>query len=195
MKRIGILFVLTTALTVTTAQAQVRFGVKGGVNLSNARFDDAADFKSKSVSGYYLGPTIEAMLGQGGLGVDVALLYSNKGFRFKSDEQNGNVKNSYIEVPANLKFKLGLPLVNPYVVAGPYIDFRVGGKETWEVIKAKSFGAGLNFGIGVQLVNALQIGLNYSLALTDNYSTFDAKNADSYKGKLWTGSLSAAYFF
>jgi len=199
MKSVRFVLIFAALLTVSTVGAQVRFGVKGGVNLSNAKFDGGATLKSENIAGYYLGPSLEAMLGRGGLGLDLALLYSRKGF--DSDEYN-TVANSYLEVPVNLKFKLGLPLVNPYVIAGPYIDFCVGGKKAWDTVKdletqlkTKSFGAGLNFGLGVELFSKFQVGLNYSMALTDNYSTFDANDADSYKGKIVAGSLFAAYYF
>jgi len=199
MKRISIL-ILVVLLAVGTAQSQFRFGVKGGVNVSKARFEDEASLKSEALSGYYLGPTLEGMIGQGGIGFDLSLLFSKKGF--DSDEFN-KVNNHYLEVPVNLKFKLGLPVINPYLAAGPYIDLCIGGNKKWkssmsnieEQIKTKSFGAGLNFAIGADLFSKLQVGLNYSMALTDNYSAFDGKNPDSYKGKLWVASLSAAYFF
>ena len=195
MKRVKYLLVIAVLFSVSAVNAQLRFGAKGGLNIAKAEFNKDA-FRSDNVTGFHVGPTIEAMFGKGGLGFDAALLYSQKGF-YSDDE---TVRISYLEVPVNLKFKLGMPLINPYVAAGPYVGFRVSGDEPWNVgikeqIKAKSFGAGLNFSVGAELFDKLQLGLNYSWGLTDNYETFDANDADSYKGKAHTWSVSAVFFF
>ena len=98
-------------------------------------------------------------------------------------------------MPVNLKWKFGLPIIKAYVAAGPYVGFRVGGDKIWDVVgdqlEAKSFSAGLNFGAGVELVKHLQVGINYGLGLTDNYS---AKKID-LKGKNRGWSITAAVLF
>ena len=197
MKKVKCLLILVALLVVSTADAQMRFGAKGGLNIAKAEFNKDV-FKSDNITGFHIGPTLETMFGKGGLGLDLALLYSQKGF--KSDDET--VKNSYIEVPVNLKFKFGMPLVNPYIAAGPYIGFLVSGDKPWTVsntiqeqIKAKSFSAGLNFSVGADIFDKLQLGLNYGWGLTDNYETFEGKNVDSYTGKSHTWSISATYFF
>jgi len=197
MKRVQFLLILVALFAISTVDAQVRFGAKTGLNIANADFNKDA-FKSDNVTGFLVGPTVEAMFGKGGLGIDLALLYSQKGF----DSDVEKVKNSYMEVPVNLKFKLGMPLVNPYFTAGPYIGFRISGDKAWDVsttvkedIKAKSFSAGMNFGLGAELFDKLQVGLNYGWGLTDNYATFDGNDLDSYTGKSHSWSVSAAFFF
>lgn len=106
-----------------------------------------------------------------------------------------SMKTDYLDIPVNLKWKFGIPLVKAYLSAGPYVGFRVGGDKIWDVlgdqIKAKNFSAGLNFGVGAELISHLQIGVNYGLGLTDNYSSdkFDL-NA---KNRGW--SITAAILF
>jgi hypothetical protein len=197
MKRVQYLLILGALLVVSSVDAQVRFGAKAGLNIANAEFNKD-NFSSDNVTGFLVGPTVEAMFGRGGLGLDLALLYSQKGF----DSDVDKVKNSYLEVPVNLKLKLGVPLVNPYFTAGPYIGFRISGDKAWDVsktikedIKAKSFSAGLNFGLGAELFDKLQVGLNYGWGLTDNYATFDGNDPDSYKGKSHSWSVTATFFF
>jgi len=144
---------------------------------------------------------LEAMVGKGGIGLDVAVLYTQKGF-VSSDYENVKVKNDYIEIPLNLKFKFGIPVVNPYLAAGPYLDFLVRGDKVKQIgmevideFKSQSFGAGLNFSAGVELLGLLQLGFNYSLGLTDNYKTFTVNDANSYKGKSYTGAITLAVLF
>ena len=197
MRRVKYLFILVALVVASNVDAQVRFGAKAGLNIANAEFNKD-NFSSDNVTGFLVGPTIEAMFGRGGLGIDLALLYSQKGF----DSDVDKVKNSYLEVPVNLKLKLGVPLVNPYFTAGPYIGFRISGDKAWDVsttikedIKAKSFSAGMNFGLGAELFDKLQVGLNYGWGLTDNYANFDGNDLDSYKGKAHTWSVTATFFF
>lgn len=176
----GILLAFLLAmLTTAPSAAQVRFGVRGGANIMTMHFNNDL-LKADNLTGFQIGPMLEAMVPFAGIGVDAAILYSQKGM-----ELDGNsVKTDYIDVPVNLKWKFGLPIVKAYLAAGPYIGFRVGGDKIWNVledqIEAKSFSAGLNFGAGVELVRHLQVGFNYGLGLTDNYSAqlldLNAKN-------------------
>ncbi|MDR3308531.1 MAG: PorT family protein [Tannerella sp.] len=197
------LLLLLLVGVVSNAQPAVRLGFKGGLNVASATFNTES-FRSDYITGYHLGPVIEAMMGRGGIGLDAAILFSRKGF----DSDGARVRNSYLEVPVNLKLKLGTPLINPYIAIGPYIDLRIGGEKNWELhrktenilqqIRTQSFGAGLNFALGADLLNHLQLGLNYNLSLTDNYKTYNVDAGDiidNYKGRNYICSLSATYFF
>ena len=177
------------------AQAQLRFGVKGGLNITSVHFDSDM-FKSDNVTGFHIGPMIEATMPLLGFGFDAAILYSQKGMESSSSGVKTTMKTSYIDVPVNLKWKFGLPIVKAYLAAGPYASFRVGGDKIWNVLsdqlETKSFGAGLNFGAGVEVFNHLQVGFNYELGLTDNFSA-EKLDLSSNKNRGWT--ISAAILF
>lgn len=177
------------------AQAQLRFGVKGGLNITSVHFDSDL-LKSDNVTGFHIGPMIEATMPLLGFGFDAALLYSQKGMESSSSGVKTTMKTSYIDVPVNLKWKFGLPIVKAYLAAGPYASFRVGGDKIWNIwneqLKTKSFGAGLNFGAGVEVFNHLQVGFNYELGLTDNFSA-EKLDLSSNKNRGWT--ISAAILF
>lgn len=177
------------------AQAQLRFGVKGGLNITSVHFDSNL-LKSDNVTGFHIGPMIEATMPLLGFGFDAALLYSQKGMESSSSGVKTTMKTSYIDVPVNLKWKFGLPIVKAYLAAGPYASFRVGGDKIWNVLsdqlETKSFGAGLNFGAGVEVFNHLQVGFNYELGLTDNFSA-EKLDLSSNKNRGWT--ISAAILF
>ena len=147
-----LLTVVVALLTVSaTVNAQFRFGVKGGVNIANVSFDKDV-LNSDNITGFHVGPMVDASFGEGGIGLDLALLFSQKGF----DTDDKSVKNTYLDVPVNLKFKFGIPVINPYLAAGPYVGFRVNGSKVKDVsfkdvkhqVESKSFGAGLNFTAG-----------------------------------------------
>lgn len=44
-------------------------------------------------------------------------------------------------------------------------------------------------------MDVVQVGLTYSLGLTDNYKAFDRRNVNSYSGKPHTWMVSATVFF
>lgn len=191
MKKFTVL-VLLMALAAMPMNAKVKFGVKGGLNISSVHFNsDIID--SDNITGFQIGPMIETTLPLVGVGVDAAILYSQKGWKLKDSDEN--LKSNYLDVPVNLKWKFGLPAVKGYLAAGPYIGFLLGGDDFLDgllgQVKEKTFSAGLNFGAGVELVSHLQVGINYGLGLTDNYSI--SKYDVGSKNRGW--SITAAYLF
>lgn len=188
MKKVtGLVLIILMAFIAVPAKSQLKFGVKGGVNISSVHLNSDI-LKADNVTGFQIGPMLETTIPLIGVGLDAAILYSQKGMDVKSETGiSTNVKTDYIDIPVNLKWKFGLPILKAYLAAGPYVGFRVGGDKFWDIpgsvigqMKAKNFGAGFNFGAGVELIRHLQVGVNYGLGLTDNYSAdkvdFSAKN-------------------
>lgn len=182
------------ALAAVPAKSQIKFGIKGGLNVSSVHFNKKVIGKD-NVTGFNIGPMMEVVAPIMGVGFDAAILYSQKGIGLKSGE---DIKNDYIDVPVNLKWKFGLPLVKGYLSAGPYVGFRVGGDKFWDIpgsigdqLKAKSFNAGVNLGAGVELIRHLQVGFNYTLGLTEDY--VDSQLDWNGKNRGW--SISAAILF
>lgn len=193
-------FILTLLLAsaAVPTDAKVKFGVKGGLNISSVHLNSDI-LKTDNVTGFQIGPMMEATVPLIGVGMDIAVLYSQKGTGVAlTDGVSADVKTDYIDVPLNLKWKFGLPIVKCYFAAGPYVGFRIGGDKVWDIpgnvvgqVEAKSFGAGLNFGAGVELISHLQVGINYTLGLTDNYSV---KKLDlNAKNRGW--GVTAAFLF
>ena len=174
------------------AQAQVKFGVKGGLNLAKIDLDLKAlgDLTSSS-TGFFIGPMVEATVPIIGIGVDGAVMYSQRG-KAESKQQG-------IEVPINLKYTIGLgDMAAIYLAAGPDMFFNF--KEIHAVddfaneIKDKKAVFGLNLGAGVKLVNHLQIGVNYQIGLGDSFKINDVQGK-KYSNKFNTWQISLAYLF
>lgn len=189
-----ILFTLAfVGLIAFSAQAQLRYGIKGGVNLSSLSGD--GDDHLKNMTGFYIGPNIEASVPIIGLSIEGSILYSQKGIKSKGDEVDEKI--GYIEVPVTLRYKFGIPVVSrivtPFLDAGPYATFKVSGDknigDVEDQIKTKSFGAGLNFGVGVELLSRVQVRGGYQLGLTDNFKGGDI----SLKNRTW--QIGAAVYF
>ncbi|WP_106829539.1 porin family protein [Parabacteroides pacaensis] len=196
-KSVFVLFVAVLGIMAIPAHAQLKFGIKGGANISKVSINKEV-LNSDNVTGFNIGPMIEFTVPLVGVGMDVALLYSQRGV----ETLNETMKTSYLDVPVNFKWKFGIPLVKAYLAAGPYASFRIGGDKFWEIphhvgeqLKAKNFGAGLNFGAGVELLSHLQVGFNYGLGLTNDYEALTAQDAFRADGKSRGWSINAAIIF
>ena len=98
MKKILSVLVVAVALMMAApVQAQlIKFGVKGGLNMSKLDFkaDNLKEFNDNS-TGFFIGPMAEFTLPIIGLGIDGALMYSQRG--------KGELKKQGVEIPVNLK--------------------------------------------------------------------------------------------
>ena len=187
MKKIISVLLLAVCLGMAMpAQAQLKWGVKGGVNLAKVTGDDT-DWKDK-MGGFFIGPMAEFTIPVVGLGVDGALLFSQKGIKSDAD----GLKQVGLDIPVNLKYNIGLgSLLGVYVAAGPdfFFNFKDMNKEDFD---KKSTQVGLNLGAGVKLIKHLQIGVNYQIPLGDSFDLKKLKDA-GVKTKTW--QISAAYIF
>ena len=172
------------------AQAQlIKFGVKGGLNLSKLSFSKEAKdiLKSDNTTGFFVCGLLGFLfwaIPVVGLGVDGALLYSQRG--------ENDWKQQGIEIPVNLKYTIGLgSMLGVFVAAGPdfFFNFKDMNKEGFD---KKSTQVGLNLGAGVKLIKHLQIGVNYQIPLGDSFDLKELKDA-GVKTKTW--QISAAYIF
>ena len=191
MKKIfGALLIAVCIGMAMPAQAQIHFGVKGGLNLSKASFSNVKEnFKKDNFTGFFIGPMAEFNIPVVGLGVDASLLFAQRGIKISDGGEEATVKQNGLDIPVNLKYNIGLgSLLGLYVAAGPdfYFDF----EKTSKVDKKKAE-VGINVGAGVKLLNHLQVGANYNIPLGKTASFEDVEG--SYKTKTW--QVSVAYIF
>ena len=186
MKKIlSLCLVALAMLLASPAQAQiVKFGVKGGVNMSEIDWDGGVKGNKDNSTGFFFGPMAEFTLPIVGLGFDGALLYSQRG----EDE----VKQQGIEIPLNLKYTFGLgSAFGIYFAAGPdfFFNFKDIDEET---MKSEKTQVALNLGAGFKLLRHLQLGVNYQFPMGDSFSW---KNVDNISAKTKSWQVSAAYIF
>ena len=196
MKKIfGALMIAVCIGMAMPAQAQIHFGVKGGLNLSKASFSNVSEnFKKDNFTGFFIGPMAEFNIPIVGLGVDAALLFAQRGIKVSEGNEDYTVKQNGIEIPVNLKYTIGLgSLAGIYFAAGPDFYFDFAGNKTIEGVKTdkKKAEVGINVGAGVKLLNHLQVGANYNIPLGDT-AKFEGIDG-SYKTKTW--QVSVAYIF
>jgi hypothetical protein len=207
-KIISVLVVVVAVAMAVPAQAQIKFGVKGGLNLVNSLSDTWKDkANADNYTGFFIGPMVEATIPIVGLGIDGALMYSQKGNKLGGEtlEQQG------LEVPVNLKYSIGLgSLASVYLAAGPSFFFNLKSDNdlTFENVKGKlnyeTAEVALNLGAGVKLFKHLQVGVNYNMPFTDsakadiaekdaNGAIWSTLKGKTFKNKVW--QVSVAYMF
>ena len=183
MKKLLAICGLALLMTIP-ASAQFSWGIRAGVNAVNN--DITAIDKEKAVSkdsytGFFAGPMMEVQIPIIGIGIDAAVLYSQKGLELS--EQNV-MKEQAIAIPVNLKYTLGLGnLLGVFAQAGPQLNYNIGELTTLyqEDIKGsdvqqsfadvKEFALNkmiwsMNLGVGVKLFNHLQAAVNYNIPIT-----------------------------
>lgn len=195
MKKIfGALLIAVCIGMAMPAQAQIHFGVKGGVNLSKASLSNVGDnFKKDNFTGFFIGPMAEFNIPIVGLGVDASLLFAQRGVEIGGEK----IKQNGLDIPVNLKYNIGLgSLLGLYIAAGPdfYFDFASDKTIGNTKIDKKKAEVGINVGAGVKLLNHLQVGANYNIPLGDTAKwKEDGSEIGSYKTKTW--QVSVAYIF
>ena len=190
-KVLSVLMVAVALMMAAPAQAQlIKFGVKGGMNFSKLDTDvqgwkDALD----SSTGFFIGPMAEVTLPIIGLGVDGAVMFSQRG--------RGEGKQQGVEIPVNLKWSFGLgSMLGFYLAAGPdfYYNFK---DDDSALVETKKSQVTVNLGAGLKLLKKLQVGINYQVPLSDSYyystKVVDGIEEGGVKTKVWQVSL--AYIF
>ena len=206
MKKFFTLVVLLATMAVA-AQAQVKFGVKGGLNLTNMKFDNSIIDKSNQ-TGFFIGPTLNFTLPVVGLGIDASALYDQRSAKIEGSDDK--LKQQSIQIPVNLRYGFGLGnTASFYIFAGPQFGFNIGDKTTnllnnaleWRL---KDSNLSANLGVGLMLLNHLQVSANYNIALGTtgetnvnvlSSTTSTVANLVTGKTKANAWQLSVAYFF
>ena len=185
-KVISVMMVAVALMMAAPAQAQlIKFGVKGGVNMSELDFDGGYEGNKDNATGFFIGPMAEFTLPIVGLGIDGAVMFSQRG--------KNETKEQGFEVPVNLKYTIGLgSMAGVYVAAGPDFFFNLKDFDV-EGGKAKKTQVALNIGAGLKLLTKLQLGVTYQIPMGDGFEWKDVDASGSAKNKTW--QVSAAYMF
>lgn len=194
------LVVAVVLVAAISANSQVKFGPKVGLNFSTMSMKMGGESaETKMLVGYSLGVTFKADLGTN-LFLQPSILYSSKGSKYDAND-DFKITANYVELPVNFGYKLNLGGSNVLLLAGPYFAYGVGGTAKlgneeadieWgsdeESDDFKPFDMGLNIGAGFE-VNNFQIAAQYGFGLT-NISV--GSGTTTKNGVL---SLSVAYLF
>lgn len=187
-----------------TAEAGMpfRLGVKAGVGINSLKFDRSA-FESSNRSGFTGGLMAEFTIPVVNLGFDASLLYTRRSFEAQWDGTEGkgvqttSINRDYLEIPINLKWKIGLPIigkfVNPFLTTGPDFSVLISNKTAKQVWRNKKYDVAWNFGFGVEIVSHLQVAASYGIGLKNSSSGEVMDDSVQGKNRFWT--VTAAWLF
>ena len=141
MKKLSaVLMCMVAFLWAAPANAQFKWGLEGGVNLSKASIKgDGGLFDASNRTGWFVGPKVQMTMPVIGLGIDASLLYSQKYMKmdFSGEVDGENVNGStpnksmpYVEIPINLRYNFGFSsLVGVYLATGPQYNWYLGSRN------------------------------------------------------------------
>ena len=164
IKRLALAVIAVIAVA-PVASAQFSIGPRLGINVNSLHFSKDL-FESDNRAGFTGGLQAEFMIPAVGFGFDASLMY----VRRTAEVDHEKVGKDYLEIPVNLKYKFGIPLVGsilkPYIFTGPSFAFLTSRKAIGEFVHSRSSSVAWNFGFGLEFFRHLQVGASYGLGLS-----------------------------
>lgn len=136
-------FIVLIFIVGYSAQSHGQYlSLKGGVNMANQIAKDNSTTFSSDYSnriGYHVG--LVAGIGAGPIAAEGGLLVSSKGFNYNYTGEQGNAITTYngysnltyLDVPINLKLRVGLGGARVFATVGPVFSFGLSGTNYEEI--------------------------------------------------------------
>lgn len=167
------------------AQAQsFSYGIVAGLNLTKLKYSGnmKENFSSDNKAGWYVGPKV-AFNTVIGIGIDAALEYSERNLSITNDAYDElGLDGNYVaatqtktyrtfEIPVNVRYNIGFgKKAGVYVATGPQFGFALQNMKWNKVCTGGNFSkqnmnVTWNIGAGLRLLNHLEVGIGYNMAL------------------------------
>ncbi len=177
MKKLVVVLMMAL-LMISPANAQVRLGIKGGMNLSKLTFDKDV-VSSNNRAGFFVGPIFYVDLPfLPGFGFDLAAIYDRKGTTMTAviDDQKYEKKGyvQFLDVPIDVNYKISFSRgFAIYGSTGPQFSFNLKQDDFKTIVdqranyKIKDSNFSWNVGFGMEIIRHFRLGYNYNIALGD----------------------------
>ena len=177
MKKLVVVLMMAL-LMISPANAQVRLGIKGGMNLSKLTFDKDV-VSSNNRAGFFVGPIFYVDLPfLPGFGFDLAAIYDRKGTTMTAviDDQKYEKKGyvQFLDVPIDINDKISFSRgFAIYGSTGPQFSFNLKQDDFKTIVdqranyKIKDSNFSWNVGFGMEIIRHFRLGYNYNIALGD----------------------------
>jgi hypothetical protein len=177
MKKLVVVLMMAM-LMISPANAQVRLGIKGGMNLSKLTFDKDV-VSSNNRAGFFVGPIFYVDLPfLPGFGFDLAAIYDRKGTTMTAviDDQKYEKKGyvQFLDVPIDINYKISFTRgFAIYGSTGPQFSFNLKQDDFKTIVdqranyKIKDSNFSWNVGFGMEIIRHFRLGYNYNIALGD----------------------------
>lgn len=203
MRKISIILFVAAMMVALPSQAQlVKFGIKGGLNLTKIDMDQGLDASNRT--GFFFGPTMIVDLPLTGLDVDASALYDYRESKVDVYDENDiqeTLKQQQIAIPINVRYGFGIgDVARVFAFAGPQFGFVIDKEQSlWKNTadwKMKTSNFSVNVGVGATVLKHLQATVNYNIACgkTGEVTVRGTGEAIS-KGKSNSWQIGVAYIF
>lgn len=195
MKRFFAIAILALCLTAITAEAQVKFGVKGAFTYTSLNLKEATwDQMINSKTGYNVGVALNIDLPLG-FALQPEVAYIQTGTQMEFDvpiigKQSVDLNIGSLEVPVGIQWGIRLGPVRPFVQCVPYLSIPLAhtmklNDKTLELENNDELWSKVNGGVGVGFgldVWKLQLSCRYKWDL-GNIVQFDGQSAGDIAGE------------
>jgi len=207
MKKILSIIAVSVALLAAPANAQVKFGVRGGANLVNMKLSGNVvnNLQKDNRAGFYIGPTVKFTVPIVGLSVDASALYDQRSTEVTNESETQSIISRQLAIPVNVRYGWGLGSVaDIFLFAGPQVAFNFSKDKSlfnnvadWSW-KTSNFS--VNVGLGCTILSHVELKANYNIACgkTGEATIFDAATktvTGTVKSKTNSWQLGMAYYF
>lgn len=184
MKKTLSVLLISVLFSTLGAQAQVGFGLKGGLNLTTLKVDDP-ELSYDSRTGYHAGVFLRGRFNNIGIQPEL-LLFTQKGKMKSSVFGTAQESFTYLSIPVILKF---YPIGGLNLQVGPQFGFLLDGERKFDSILGSgsqditeyykesdvsvSVGGGYDFGFG------LGLDIRYNIGVKDINDAADGEEARS----------------
>jgi len=203
IRKMSLVVTMVSLLAVSSALAEVQFGLRAGANLAKINGQDIQEFSEtiKNKAGLVGGIFFSVNLGKF-ITIQPEILYTMKGATLSDPlpEYSGKLYADYVEIPLLLKIRLPLPVLQPVVFAGPSVGFKLKEKyvlngQTIELGESlfENNDYGAIFGAGLDLGHHLQVDVRYSLGLKKVLTAASGETPPDVKNGVWSATVGLAF--
>lgn len=173
MKRL--LFSILFSFVLIQSFGQLKGGIKGGVNFCNFIVSGADDlFTDETFNpkvSYHIGSYVQNSFNDN-LAWQIELLFSNKGYIHKVDDQSVNVSLNYLNWPILFIYR---PFKILDLEVGPEFGYMISGEDFMS-----SFDLGIDIGARFNISNKINAGIRYCMGLPFKMK-LDSPEAEGYE--------------
>lgn len=179
MKRI--LSIVACTLLAITAQAQLKYGIMGGLNITQIHLgnNDYKDYMNRARPGFVVGPTAIYSIPKTQFGVDASALFDLRGARSRNEDLDTKVKVTSFQIPVNVRYSFApSDMVDMFVFAGPQFGFNIGDKDQYIISgtgkttghamerrwKLTNSTMSMNVGVGGIVMDHVLVRISYNFA-------------------------------
>ena len=170
MKRILSLLAIATVSLTWASRAHAQFGFLAGLTSSKANTTEAVD-EAKNITLYHAGVTYKIDLGSG-FAIQPSIIYQVKGANLgkldQASDKDFKVKSGFVEVPVGFQWGPDLLAFRPYLLAEPFVGYRVtfdarntGDLDDWFKQAKNKLEYGFGLGGGLEISKHIQLSVQW----------------------------------